>query len=111
MKKKIDEAKLLADLKAGTFRSQGSEAVSHYTKMFQEARKDATLNTRVNRQDLEGFKEKALAKGIKYQTAIGYLLNHVANGRIALPISNAAHPRAPKPLRKFRTASKAKTPR
>ena len=41
-------------------------------------RKDAVLNIRVNRQDLNGIKQKARRLGIKYQTFISEVLHKVA---------------------------------
>ena len=41
-------------------------------------RKDAVLNIRVNRQDLNGIKQKARRLGIKYQTFISEVLHKIA---------------------------------
>ena len=41
-------------------------------------RKDAVLNVRVNRKDLEGIKQKAKRLGIKYQTFVSEILHKVA---------------------------------
>jgi predicted DNA binding CopG/RHH family protein len=47
-----------------------------------EARKkDAVLNLRVNRMDLENIKQKAHKLGIKYQTFISEILHKVAMGK------------------------------
>ncbi len=44
-------------------------------------RKDAVLNIRVNRQDLNGIKQKARRLGIKYQTFISEILHKVATAQ------------------------------
>ena len=41
-------------------------------------KKDAVLNIRVNRGDLDGLKQKARKLGIKYQTFISEVLHKVA---------------------------------
>ena len=41
-------------------------------------RKDAVLNIRVNRQDLNSIKQKAKRIGIKYQTFVSEILHKVA---------------------------------
>ena len=47
-----------------------------------EARKkDAVLNLRVNRMDLENIKQKAHKLGIKYQTFISEIMHKVAMGK------------------------------
>ena len=45
---------------------------------LEDRRKDAVLNIRVNRQDLEGIKQKAQRLGIRYQTFISEILHKVA---------------------------------
>ena len=41
-------------------------------------RKDAVLNIRINRHDLESIKQKARKLGVKYQTFIAEVLHKVA---------------------------------
>ncbi|MBI4115133.1 MAG: antitoxin [Candidatus Omnitrophica bacterium] len=41
-------------------------------------KKDAVLNIRINRGDLEGLKQKARRLGVKYQTFISELLHRAA---------------------------------
>ena len=41
-------------------------------------KKDAVLNVRINRKDLEGIKKKAKSLGIRYQTFIAEVLHKVA---------------------------------
>lgn len=47
-------------------------------KAIEARRKDAVLNIRMNRFDLEKLKEKAGKLGIKYQTYISEILHKVA---------------------------------
>ena len=42
-------------------------------------RKDAVLNIRVNREDLESIKQRARKLGIRYQALISELLHRVAH--------------------------------
>ena len=41
-------------------------------------RKDAVLNIRVNRKDLDGIKQNARTLGIRYQTFVSEILHKVA---------------------------------
>ena len=45
---------------------------------IEQRKKDAVLNIRVNRYDLESIKQKAKKLGIKYQTFISEILHKVA---------------------------------
>ncbi len=45
---------------------------------IEQRKKDAVLNIRINRYDLEGIKQKAKKLGIKYQTFISEILHKVA---------------------------------
>ena len=47
-------------------------------KAIEQKKKDAVLNIRVNRWDLESIKQKANKLGIKYQTFISEILHKVA---------------------------------
>ena len=51
---------------------------SAIVEAIEARRKDAVLNIRVNRQDLNGIKQKARRLGIKYQTFISEVLHKVA---------------------------------
>ena len=44
-----------------------------------ERRKDAVLNIRINKYDLEALKQKAKKQGVKYQTFISEILHRVAH--------------------------------
>ncbi len=42
-------------------------------------KKDAVLNIRINKHDLENIKKKAKHLGVRYQTFVSELLHHVAH--------------------------------
>ncbi|MDD5432660.1 MAG: CopG family antitoxin [Candidatus Omnitrophica bacterium] len=46
--------------------------------MLERKKKDAVLNIRINKYDLNNLKEKARKAGIKYQTLISEILHRVA---------------------------------
>lgn len=48
-------------------------------RMITERRKDAVLNIRINKYDLQSLKEKARKHGVKYQTFIAEILHRVAH--------------------------------
>ena len=50
-----------------------AQAVAH-------RRKDAVLNIRINRQDLESIKQKARRLGVRYQPFLSELIHRVAHG-------------------------------
>ena len=54
------------------------EEFDRIAKAIEARRKDAVLNIRVNRQDLESLKQKAAKLGVKYQTFIAEILHRMA---------------------------------
>ena len=48
------------------------------TRAIEMRRKDAVLNVRINRHDLENLKLKAKQLGLKYQTFVSEVLHKVA---------------------------------
>jgi len=54
------------------------EEFDRIAKAIEARRKDAVLNIRVNRHDLESLKQKAAKLGVKYQTFIAEILHRVA---------------------------------
>lgn len=58
----------------------GREEYDRIVRMLEARKKDAVLNIRVNRLDLERIREKARKMGIKYQTFISEILHRVAQG-------------------------------
>ena len=49
------------------------------TRAIAERKKNAVLNIRINKYDLESLKQKAKKHGIKYQTFIAEILHRVAH--------------------------------
>lgn len=52
--------------------------LSEIVEAIEQRKKDAVLNIRINRYDLENIKQKAKKLGIKYQTFISEILHKVA---------------------------------
>jgi predicted DNA binding CopG/RHH family protein len=46
-------------------------------------RKDARVNIRISRKDLEALQKRALEEGIPYQTLMASILHKYAGGRLA----------------------------
>ena len=61
-----------------------------YVQIFREAakaeKKEARLNIRLKRSDLDTIRKKAAENGLAYQTLISILLHHFATGKIKLRI-------------------------
>lgn len=49
-------------------------------------KKDARLNIRVKRSDLDSIQQKAAQNGMPYQTLISTLLHHFAQGKITITL-------------------------
>ena len=47
-------------------------------KLLEARRKDAVLNIRINKMDLDSLKQKAKKLGVKYQSLIAEILHNVA---------------------------------
>ena len=56
----------------------GHEEHERIVRAIEAHKKDAVLNIRINRQDLENIKQKAKKLGVKYQTFISEILRKVA---------------------------------
>ena len=54
------------------------EEFDRIAQALEEGKKDAVLNIRINKYDLEHIKQKAKKLGIKYQTFISEILHKVA---------------------------------
>lgn len=63
------------------FVSVSREKYAEIAKALEARKKDAVLNLRVNRLDLENIKQKARKLGVKYQTFISEILHNVAMGK------------------------------
>lgn len=102
VKKKIDPFKRMKldpyekDLYDSIERSEWKEVDNveeekkRYVSSFQEAakteKKEARLNIRVKKGDLDSIRRKAAENGLPYQTLISTLLHHFAKGKIKLQI-------------------------
>lgn len=56
------------------------EEYNKILEALERRKKDAVLNIRVNKYDLEHLKQKARKMGIRYQTFISEILHKVAEG-------------------------------
>jgi len=56
----------------------GREKFNEIVQALEARKKDAVLNIRVNKYDLDQIKQKAKKLGIKYQTFISEILHKVA---------------------------------
>ena len=56
----------------------GKEEFDRIAQAIEVRKKDAVLNIRINKYDLEHIKQKAKKLGIKYQTFISEILHKVA---------------------------------
>ena len=66
------------DLLKGHYVSVGKKEFDEIAQALEARKKDAVLNIRINKYDLEHIKQKAKKLGIKYQTFISEILHKVA---------------------------------
>jgi predicted DNA binding CopG/RHH family protein len=66
------------DLLKGHYVSVGKKEFDEIAQVLEARKKDAVLNIRINKYDLEHIKQKAKKLGIKYQTFISEILHKVA---------------------------------
>jgi predicted DNA binding CopG/RHH family protein len=62
----------------GEYVPVSKEEQERIAKAIEAYRKDAVLNIRINKNDLENLKQKASKLGVKYQTFIAEVLHRVA---------------------------------
>ena len=62
----------------GEYRPVKRAKFQDIAKAIARRKKDAVLNIRINKQDLESIKQKAKRLGIPYQTFVSELLHHYA---------------------------------
>lgn len=65
-------------LAKGEYISVGKKEINEIAQALASRKKDAVLNIRVNRLDLENIKKKARKMGLKYQTFVSEVLHKVA---------------------------------
>lgn len=66
----------------GEYRSVSRSEFEDIARAIAHRRKDAVLNVRVNRYDLDGIKQKAKKLGVKYQTFISEIIHRVAHSEL-----------------------------
>ena len=79
MKLSKQEKEIENALVKGEFIDVGRSQFESIARAVQAHRKDAVLNIRVNKQDLEGIKRRAKKLGVKYQSFLSELLHRVAH--------------------------------
>jgi predicted DNA binding CopG/RHH family protein len=80
-----EEREILRSFEAGEWRRVGgpSAKAERYRGYAREmARKDARINIRISRQDLEAIQKRASEEGLPYQTLIASVLHKYAAGRL-----------------------------
>lgn len=60
------------------------QAIARYT--LDQMKKDKRITIRVDKKDLEKIQNRAVEKGIRYQTIIASVLHQYANGKIKLAL-------------------------
>ena len=66
----------------GEYRDVSRLEFEDIARAIARRRKDAVLNVRVNRYDLEGIKHKARKLGVKYQTFLSEIIHRVAHSEL-----------------------------
>lgn len=72
------EKKIEDDLLQGHYIDVSKEKFNEIAHALEARKKDAVLNIRINKYDLEHIKQKAKKMGVKYQTFISEILHKVA---------------------------------
>jgi len=72
--RELEQALLNGELVPGT-----KAEFDEIARAIAERKKDAVLNIRINRGDLDELKARAKRRGVKYQTFIAELLHRVAH--------------------------------
>ena len=73
-----EEKEIESAMLRGEYRPVSEEKFQAIAAALARRKKDAVLNIRVNRQDLDGLKMKAKSLGVPYQTLISELLHQFA---------------------------------
>ena len=73
------EKKIEMDLLDGKYKSISDSEFKNIADAINKRKKDAVLNIRVNKQDLENIKKKARKLGIRYQTFLSEIIHNVAS--------------------------------
>ncbi len=73
------EKKIEMDLINGKYKSISESELKNIANAINKRKKDAVLNIRVNKQDLENIKKKAGKLGVRYQTFLSEIIHNVAS--------------------------------
>ena len=66
------------NLMDGTYKSVSDIEFNSIANAINKRKKDAVLNIRINKQDLENIKKKAKKLGVRYQTFLSEIIHKVA---------------------------------
>ena len=80
-----EEQEILQSLERDEWRPVGNQEAERerYRGYARETfKKDARVNIRISRKDLESIQKKALEEGIPYQTLMASVLHKYLNGRL-----------------------------
>ncbi len=80
-----EEQKILESLERDEWRPVGNQAkeLERYRGYARETfKKDARVNIRISKKDLDSLQKKALEEGIPYQTLMASVLHKYLNGRL-----------------------------
>ena len=72
------EKKIEMDLLDGKYQSVSDSEFKVIADAIDKRKKDAVLNIRINKQDLENIKKKAKKLGVRYQTFLAEIIHKVA---------------------------------
>ena len=72
------ERKIEMDLLDGKYQSVSDSEFKVIADAINKRKKDAVLNIRINKQDLENIKKKAKKLGVRYQTFLAEIIHKVA---------------------------------
>jgi predicted DNA binding CopG/RHH family protein len=73
------EKRLEAEIERGEWVEASPEDHAMIAAAIEARKKDAVLNIRINKNDLELLKKKAKKLGVKYQTFIAEMLHRIAH--------------------------------
>ena len=74
----IQEKKIEKELLEGIYEPVSNSEFNAIADAINKRKKDAVLNIRVNKQDLDSIKKKAKRLGVRYQTFLSEVLHKVA---------------------------------
>ena len=80
-----EEQEILESLEREEWRpvgNQGAELERYRGYAHETFKKDARVNIRISRKDLDALQKKALEEGIPYQTLMASVLHKYLNGRL-----------------------------